>query len=111
MKGKCEYWGLGWGYSDPQILYRHPVRIVGRCNIKQFIQATELLSGGRTVNLEIDARKRMKVIQEKYEGVWELDSLYGCPLGTIFAYYKKFYDEYGCNPHLEENIYGVVTFD
>ena len=109
MKGKVEYWSLQSSKSEPDVLYAFPVKVLGRCNVEQFILAISFLTSSR-VNQDIITRERMCVTDNPYE----LDYLYGCPLGTIFAYYYHYYNNppgEGRNPHIYENIYGVVQFE
>ena len=110
MRGKCEYWFLHTGLSRRELLYHQPVCVAGRCNISQFILAVNLMASSSLVSHDIIVRERMRITDNPYV----LDYLYGCPPGTVFAYYHYFYDNplgEGRNPHLHENIYGAVTFE
>ena len=110
MRGKCGYWFYRTGLSNPKIPYHQPVNVVGRCNISQFILAVSLLASSSLISHDMIVRDGMRITDSPYI----LDYLYGCPPGTVFAYYHYFYDNppgEGRNPHIPENIYGVVTFE
>ncbi len=118
MRGKVEYWRyrflLPYEYlHDPHGCHYppEPAILLGRCNIKQFMAAVELLGVFIGVRHEDNLREQMYIIDRfsrEYPEQYYLDFLYGCSVGTVFGFLDPF-DELPIGQHISENIYGTVT--